>query len=50
METVRDVMTRTVRSVGPDTPLKDVARELIEHRISGLPVVDDAGQVIGVIS
>jgi len=50
METVRDVMTRTVRSVRPDTPIKDVARELIEHRISGLPVVDDSGTVVGVIS
>jgi CBS domain-containing protein len=50
METVRDVMTTTVLSVGPGAPLKDVARELIEHRISGLPVVDDAGKVVGVIS
>jgi CBS domain-containing protein len=50
METVRDVMTQTVLSVGPDAPLKDVARELIEHRISGLPVVDQSGKVVGVIS
>ncbi len=50
METVRDVMTRAVLAVKPDTPLKDVARQLIDHRISGLPVVNEAGQVIGVIS
>lgn len=50
MESVRDVMTRTVLSVGPDAPLKDVARTLIEHRISGLPVVDASGKVIGVLS
>jgi CBS domain-containing protein len=50
MDTVRDVMTRSVLSVRPDTPLKDVARLLIENRISGLPVVDDAGQVVGVVS
>jgi CBS-domain-containing membrane protein len=50
METVRDVMTRAVLSVGPETPIKDVARLLIEHRISGMPVVDDAGRVLGVIS
>ncbi len=50
METVRDVMTRSVLSVGPDTPLKDVALLLIEHRISGLPVVDGSGRVVGVIS
>ncbi len=50
METVRDVMTRTVLTVRPDTSLKEVARLLIERRISGLPVVDDAGRVVGVIS
>lgn len=50
MTTVRDIMTRSVLSVGPDTPLKEVARLLIEHRISGLPVVDAAGRVVGVVS
>lgn len=50
MVTVREVMTRSVLSVRPDTPLKDVARLLIEHRISGLPVVDDGGTVVGVVS
>ncbi len=50
MTTVRDVMTRSVLSVRPDTPLKEVAQLLIEHRISGLPVVDAAGKVVGVIS
>jgi len=50
VETVRDVITRSVLSVGPGTPLKDVARLLIEHGISGLPVVDQAGRVMGVIS
>lgn len=47
---VRDVMTTPVRSVRTDTPLKEVARLLVEHRISGLPVVDEAGVVVGVIS
>jgi len=50
VETVRDVMTRAVLDVRPDTPLKVVAQRLIEHRISGLPVVDEAGRVIGVVS
>jgi CBS domain-containing protein len=47
---VRDIMTTQVRSVRTDTPLKEVARLLVEHRISGLPVVDEAGIVVGVIS
>lgn len=50
MTTVRDVMTAAVLAAQPDTPLKEVARLLVEHRISGLPVVDDEGQVVGVVS
>jgi CBS domain-containing protein len=50
MKTVRDVMTRPVLSVRPETPLKEVASILVEHRISGLPVVDATGRVLGVVS
>ena len=48
--TVRDVMTTPVFSVTLTTPLKDVARLLVEHRISGVPVVDPNGTVVGVVS
>lgn len=47
---VLDRMTRAVISVAPETPLRDVARVLSEHHISGVPVVDDAGTCIGVVS
>ena len=47
---VQDVMTRSVISVGPDAPLRDVARLLDEHRISGVLVVDDHGALLGVVS
>lgn len=50
MATVRDVMTTSVLAVHPETTLKEVARLLVEHRISGLPVVDDAGRVVGLVS
>lgn len=50
MMTVRDVMTQPVITVRPGTPLKEVAQLLIDHRISGLPVVDDDGTVVGVVS
>jgi CBS domain-containing protein len=42
-------MTKAVQTVAPGISLKDVAAILAEHRISGLPVVDDEGQVLGVI-
>ncbi len=47
---VRDVMSRSVQSVRPETPLKDVARLMVERGISGVPVVDDYGAVVGVVS
>lgn len=50
MQTVRDVMTVRVATVGPDASLKQVAETLVDHRISGLPVVDGKGRVLGVVS
>lgn len=50
MLTIRDVMSRPARAVQPETPLKEVAGLLVEHRISGLPVTDGDGHVLGVIS
>lgn len=47
---VKDVMTSDVVTVRPDTSLKDVAAVLTERRISGVPVVDDSGKVVGVVS
>ncbi len=47
---VQDVMTVDVATVNPESSLKDVARELSGRRISGMPVVDGDGRVVGVIS
>jgi CBS domain-containing protein len=47
---VRDVMTSEVVSVVPAMRLKDLARLLLDRRISGAPVVDEAGDIVGVIS
>jgi CBS domain-containing protein len=46
---VGEVMTRNVRTVSMETPLRDVARVLVEERISGLPVTA-GGHVVGVVS
>jgi CBS domain-containing protein len=45
----RDVMTKEVISVGPETPLSEVARAMAKRGISGVPVVDDE-MVVGIIS
>jgi CBS domain-containing protein len=47
---VKDLMTSPVLTVGLDTPLKEVAELLSDRRISGLPVVNESGRVVGVIS
>jgi CBS domain-containing protein len=46
---VEDVMTVAVTTTTPETPLRVLARELGQHGISGMPVVED-GRVVGVIS
>ncbi|MGG6293323.1 CBS domain-containing protein [Leptolyngbya sp. AN02str] len=48
--TVADVMTRDPVVVHPDTALNEVVRILAERRISGLPVVNADGALVGVIS
>jgi CBS domain-containing protein len=47
---IQEIMTRDVITVAPETPLKDVARLLIENRISGVPVCGANGNVLGVVS
>ena len=47
---VKDVMTKDVVTVEPRTSLKDVARLLVERRVSGVPVVEVDGTVVGVVS
>ncbi|MCS7005999.1 MAG: CBS domain-containing protein [Thermoleophilia bacterium] len=47
---IEEVMTREPKAVPEATSLKDVARILAEHGISGLPVVDEEGKVVGVVS
>jgi CBS domain-containing protein len=48
--TAREVMTRDVITVFPHTSLRYVAKLLIEHHISGVPVVDGDHRVVGMVS
>jgi len=47
---VKDIMTRKVITVGPETTLREVARTLFENHISGVPVVDESNRLLGVLS
>jgi CBS-domain-containing membrane protein len=46
---VKDIMTREVITVTPDTEILKAAQLLLEKRINGLPVVDEAGQLVGLL-
>jgi CBS-domain-containing membrane protein len=50
MQSVVEVMWTPVPSVAPDTDIRRLARVLLDTGLPGLPVVDDAGQVIGFVS
>ncbi len=45
-----DVMTSTVVAAGPDTPVREIARLLLEKGISAVPVVDGGGAPLGMVS
>ncbi len=46
----KDIMVEELITVGPDAPLKKAVKKLITNKISCMPVVDDTGKLIGVIS
>lgn len=45
-----DVMTRAVITIDPDATVLQAARLMLQHHISGLPVVDKDGRLVGVLS
>lgn len=50
MTTVKDIMQTDVVAVAPDATVVALVHLLAEHDISGVPVVDDTGLVVGVVS
>jgi CBS domain-containing protein len=46
----KDVMTSTVISVQPDVTVLQAARQMLQHHISGLPVIDHDGELVGILS
>jgi len=45
-----DVMTRSVVTVTQDATIVDAAKLMISHRISGVPVVEREGRLVGIIT
>lgn len=46
----RDLMSTKVITVGPDTPVREIAALMVEKHISGVPVVDEEHSLVGIIS
>ena len=47
---IKDLLNKNLVSVGPEETVEKAAVKMLEHRISGLPVVNDKGKVVGVIT
>ena len=47
---VSDVMTTNIKTVKQDTPVSDAANLMIRHNINRLPVLDDKGDMVGIIT
>ncbi|KMY66561.1 membrane protein [Desulfocarbo indianensis] len=49
MPKVKDIMTSAPVTISPGAEVAQAARVLLEHRINGLPVVDEKGRLVGII-
>jgi CBS domain-containing protein len=47
---VRDIMEKEVITVNQRATIKEIAQVLLKHKISGAPVVDDAGRLVGMVT
>lgn len=50
MKTVADIMTTNVLTVRTETTIRELAELFVSNRISSLPVVDDSGALIGMVT
>jgi CBS domain-containing protein len=50
MVTAKDIMTRSVVTVTPDTSIEELAALLVKYQISGVPVVDESGNLFGIVT
>lgn len=48
--TAEDIMSKNVFSVRPETPVPAVAKLLGDHKISAVPVIDETGKLVGMVS
>src|SRR6185312_10469943 len=44
------IMTKDVIAIGPNASIGEAARLMLEHHVSGLPVLDSGGKLVGIVS
>ncbi len=49
-ELIREIMDAEPATVRPDTPVEDVVRLLRDHELPGVPVVDESGACVGIVT
>ena len=50
MATIQEIMSSELVTVSPKTPLNEAIQLLMTHRISGLPVVNESNELVGMIT
>lgn len=45
-----DIMTTNVMTIGPDATVEEAVGKLLKYRISGVPIIDSNGQLLGIVS
>ena len=50
MSQANQIMTKSLITISPDMSARDAIRTLLKNKISGVPVVDSDGQLVGIIS
>ena len=50
MMQVKELMMRDCVSVNPDMTVEELAKLLLEHNLSGVPVISGAGELVGIVS
>lgn len=50
MLTAKDIMTKNVITVKPDTSIEELSSLIVKNEISGVPVVDDSGTLVGIVT
>jgi CBS domain-containing protein len=44
------IMTKNVLTVLPETPIREAAHKMLQNHLSGLPVIDSSGKLVGIVS